>query len=218
MKVEIFSIVKNQENILPLYLEHYNKMFDSPIINIYNNKSTDASVKLCQDASCNVVNIRFKDVPEGGTPGEFYEEFASFNFRVLEYLNDRIYSTKADWILMCDPDELVQITTEDLEGEDADVIRFTGYQMIKKDEKTYDELKLGYRDGAYDKPILFKPNVVMNFGMGAHTASPVKPDNEPIKYNTKPYKLLHYKEAWMDQLDKLTASESAFNVKIEIIK
>ena len=219
MVVEIFSIVKDQEEMLPLYFKHYNEVFSNVIFNIYNNKSTDDSVKICESQNCNIVDISYLDVPKGGSIGDFPKEFATYNERVNKYLNDREYNDTADWVLMADPDELVHITTEDLINEDADVIRFTGYQMIKNDETNLEELTLGFNDGVYNKPSLFRSSITMNFGMGAHTANPERKDGKEIKYNNKEYKLLHYQmKHHKNQELMFKANSLTFNVKIIKVK
>ena len=127
---------------------------------------------------------------------------------------------------MIDPDELIQITSDELSKEEADVIRFTGYQMVDKEMHQLkskvkpDELTLGYRDYRYNKPILFRPTVDINLTMGAHDAEPVMKNGEEVRwsepfdkeFNYK-YKLLHYAKRWMD-----LSIHEMFNTPIEKVK
>ena len=60
MVVEIFSIVRDQEHILPLYFKHYNEIFDNPIFNIYDNGSIDNSIKICKEQkNCNITKVSY---------------------------------------------------------------------------------------------------------------------------------------------------------------
>ena len=60
MKVEIFSIVRDQEYILPLMFKHYNEIFDNPIFNIYDNGSVDNSMKICKEQkNCNITKVSY---------------------------------------------------------------------------------------------------------------------------------------------------------------
>tara|TARA_R110000787_G_scaffold100505_1_gene205491 strand:+ start:1582 stop:2289 length:708 start_codon:yes stop_codon:yes gene_type:complete len=235
MVVEIFSIVRDQEHILPLYFKHYNEIFDNPIFNIYDNGSIDNSIKICKEQkNCNITKVSYsKYINEinvtglgtednkgwYGTIGDI-QDYLEFNKNAHAFINSREYSPDADWICMIDPDELIQITSDELSKEKADVIRFTGYQMVNKDKLNLDELTLGYKDYRYNKPVLFRSTVDINFTMGAHDANPVNKNGEEIKwsepfdkeFNYK-YKLLHYSRKWMD----LSIYEM-FNTPIEKIK
>ena len=52
MKVDIYTVLKNEEELLPFYLEHYKTRFPGCVIHIYDNNSTDQSVSICKAAGC----------------------------------------------------------------------------------------------------------------------------------------------------------------------
>jgi phage-related protein len=204
MVVEIFSIVKNQESILPMYFKHYNSVFSNPIFNIHNNGSTDDSMKLCKEQGCNIIEVSYSeglndealkwqvDYETSLQYTKQLKDYGGFLKNQHGYLNDRKHNPNADWILMCDPDELVQITSEDLNKEDVDIIRFTGYHMEYDPPNDFFKSTYGYKDTYWNKPILFKNGIKMNFTMGAHYSAPVKEHGGEIKYNKGKYPLLHY--------------------------
>lgn len=170
--------MKNEEEILPLYLEHYKKMFPGCIINVFDNGSTDGSVELCRVAGCNI--------------GHFpkYNEFALQNFK-----NNIWKLSKADWIIVCDIDELVQVSQADLDQlDDVDVIWFKGYNMLdvelNSDPRSF---HTGCESLSYDKCAMFRSSIKdINYGVGAHEANPAP----GTKYSKHKYFLLHYSKSW----------------------
>lgn len=175
--VEIYTVVKNGEYYLPLYLKHYQSSFPGCIINIYNNNSTDNTVKLCREAGCII------------------HPFPIFTEPLHTFVNNHYWKTsKADWIICVDIDELVQITSEELEKlGSTNIIEFVGYNMIDKENKGSMELyKFGYPSIPYNKAAMFKKSVKeINYDLGAHTCKPLNPI-----YSKGKYKLLHYKKVW----------------------
>jgi hypothetical protein len=196
-------------------------------------------MKICKEQNCNITKVNFSKylneinmtgLGAKNTNGWYgkcgdVRDYLKFNQNCHAFINSREYSPDADWICMIDPDELIQITSDELSKEKADIIRFTGYQMIKKDETSFDELTLGYKDYRYNKPILFRPTIEPNFVVGAHDAEPINKNGEEVKWSEPfipnpfneesdyKYKLLHYCRRWMD----LSVHEM-FNTPIEKVK
>ena len=178
MSVEIYSIMKNEERILPLYLEHYKTAFPGCVINVYDNGSTDKSVELCREAGCNIHKF-----PK-------YEEIL-----LQEFKNTVWKSSKADWIIVCDADELLQVNEADLDQlGDVDVIWFKGYNMLdvefNSDPRSF---HTGSECPIYDKQAMFRRSVKnMNYSIGAHLANPVPAP----RYSKHKFFLLHYNKSW----------------------
>ena len=176
--VEIYSIMKNEERILPLYLEHYQTAFPGCVINVYDNGSTDGSVELCRSAGCNI----------GIFPK--YDELL-----LQEFKNTIWKKSKADWIIVCDVDELLQVNQADLDQlGDVDVIWFKGYTMIDVDgTQNPRSFHTGCASPPYDKCAMFRSTVRnMNYSIGAHLASPVPAP----RYSKHNHFLLHYSRSW----------------------
>ena len=180
MNVEIFTTVGNMEYIVPLFLKHYKAAFPDAVINVYTCNSTDNSVKLCQEAGCNIYEF-FGYVP--------YKKEQPLTF----LKNNRWKESKADWVIVCDIDELCQITQEDLKDlTDVDIIQFSGYNMFDEDGVKDPELMVwGAPSSPYSKCCMFRPRIRnINYKPGAHECLP--PRTARILKNK--YKLLHYKK------------------------
>ena len=128
MKVEIFSIMKNEQSMLPFYLKHYQNKFSNCTINVYDNGSTDDSIQICKDASCNI-----------GIFPVYTEEL------LKDWKNNIWKNSDADWIIVCDIDELLDMSMSDLLSleESVNVIKTQGYNMI---DVTEDDLIQAFSD------------------------------------------------------------------------
>lgn len=195
MKVEIFSIMKNEEAMLPFYLKHYQDRFKDCIINVYDNGSTDNSIQICKDAGC------------------YVGQFPVYTEELLKDWKNTIWKdSTADWIIVCDIDELLHITDFGLESlpEHVNIISTKGYTMIDvtNDNLPIEKLDHGVYAPPYCKNIMFKNNYIsdMNYEMGAHQCNPVP---TPV-YSTDVYALLHY--------NKHSFTLEAFHKKFQVAK
>ncbi len=179
MKVEIFSIMKNEQFMLPFYLKHYKNKFFDCIINVYDNGSTDDSIQICKDAGCNI-----------GVFPVYTEEL------LQDWKNNIWKNSDADWIIVCDIDELLDMSMNDLLAlqENVNVIKTQGYNMIDvtKDDLPIEELTYGSPSEGYSKLVMFKNKSIneINYSGGAHTANPLP---NPV-FSEKTFNLLHYKK------------------------
>jgi len=184
MKIDVFAICYNEEIILPYFLRHYKKFASN--ITVYDNMSTDNSLKLMEEAGINVVSF---------DTNQKFEESSLINIR-----NNCWKTSTADWVIICDTDELIYHNNikEFLENiENCNHIVTEGYEMLSEnlpttDGQIYEELKTGYFKVSYSKPCLFKPSEVneINFAPGSHTAVPT---GNIKSINNSGVKLLHYK-------------------------
>lgn len=181
MKVSVHTVIKNEEEILPFYLEHYKNNFPDCVIHIYDNNSTDRSLEICQAAGC-VIGY-----------------FPTYSEELLkEHKNNCWKDSDSDWIIVCDVDELVQITREDLYNlVGVDVVQFKGYSMILVgDEKSYEDMKHGCASHPYDKCCLFRGNIAdINYDIGAHHIEA----NLGLVVSEYKYDLFHYKKDWFSE-------------------
>ena len=171
MVVEIFTVLKNAEYILPLYLKHYITNFPGCIINIYDNNSTDNSRSMCTAVGCNVYN------------------FPAYTEQKLKDFKNNIWKTsKADWIIICDVDELLQITQEEMPHlSDVNAIKFVGYNMTGGNVP--EELTHGFPSPPYNKVCMFR-NIFeeINYKIGAHICTPTPTPT----YSDRKFFLFHY--------------------------
>jgi glycosyltransferase involved in cell wall biosynthesis len=200
MNVEIFTIVKNGEYILPLYLKHYKEVFPGCTIVIFDNNSIDRSVEICQEAGCVIAN------------------FPDFTIEKEQKFKNTVWKKSlAKWVVICDQDELLQITNADLEAlpENVNVIKFKGYNMVDIDDQKDPSLfTYGFHSETYDKCCMFKPSLKeINFSPGSHFADPV-PNALISKYQ---FNLLHYNKSWFTFEDFCLKHERAFRKDLEAV-
>ena len=206
MVVEIFTIVKNGAYILPLYLEHYRKIFPNCIINIFDNNSTDNSVEICLAVGCNVVNFPVYDV-----------------YKEQVHKNSVWKNSNADWVVVCDQDELIHVDLNQIPN-DVNVIQFEGYNMM--DVTGVEDVRLftwGSRCETYDKCVMFKPTLSgIGFSIGSHFASPTP---EAVYYKYK-FRLLHYSKQWFSiknlaayfPTSDISSLELLYNISLKRVK
>lgn len=178
--ITIYTITYNEELLMQFMIDHYRSRFPNCHIIVYDNKSTD-----------NTVNIAIKN----GCEIRGYESNNSLNDRIHMELKNSCWTTAGtDWVLVCDLDELLDITEEELKQEESNgntIIRTEAWTMINL-ENNYDfqNITHGYRDHGYDKSLLFNKKFIqsINYGAGAHDCKPVG----NVKYSNKSYPIHHY--------------------------
>jgi glycosyltransferase involved in cell wall biosynthesis len=179
--IEIFTVVKDAEDIVEYYINHYRTAFPGCIINIYDNNSKDKTVEICKAYSCNVFNF-----PK-------YTEFLLQDFK-----NGVWKKSSADWVIVCDIDELLQITLEDLQVLDPEcnAISTIGYNMISSSPTIdWSSLTQGSYSKMYSKSVMFKPQSIknINYCIGAHMCNP----SPKFVYSKKIFNLLHYSKNYL---------------------
>lgn len=196
LKVEIYSVMKNEAKMLPLYIEHYRSRFPGCIINVFDNHSTDDSVAICLDAGCEV-----------GIFDNYTEPL------LQEFKNNIWKESDADWIIVCDIDELLNVSAADIAGlpPQINVIHADYFNMIDPTGKGEDYASLEYGVSTYpaSKCVMFKREVIkdMNYSIGAHSCNP-----KPVAYYSEPFPLWHYTPTSMtfqnftDSIERLFAA------------
>ena len=185
MKVEVYTIISEKDReidvhpgILPLFLEHYSKNFPGCIINIHVHYAKKESLELLKKFNCNIFP---------------FPNFKKYEIEdAAQELKSNVWkSSKADWVVVCDVDELVQIDSKELAKlKDIDLIQFKGYHMMNKDSvKELKDINYGYPEWYYNKACMFRPTVKkVDFDKGAHKCVISK----SLRLSKLEYKLLHY--------------------------
>ena len=171
MKIHVYSVMWNEEFILPYFLRHYTQFADVFII---NHHCTDKTLEIAKNKAT------ILDYP-------FHRQFTERDHSRAFKLAYEKYSKGADLVMCVDADEF--ILNEKLDG---DLIKVTSYMMISEkppttDGQIYDEIKTGVRMRSFDKPIIFNPLLDIRFGNGRHT---VEAGIEPLRTGVR---MLHYK-------------------------
>lgn len=162
-------------------IDHYRKRFPNCHIVVYDNESTDQTITIAKNNNCEIISYN--------TNNQISDS------KYLEIKNNCWKSAKTDWVLVCDVDELLNITEDQLKEEDNSgitIIKSEAYNMINMyDNFDLVNIKHGSRCSPYDKSYLFKKSVIseIRYSPGCHSCSPLG----IVRFGKQPYKLYHYK-------------------------
>lgn len=159
--------------MLPFFVAHYRRNFPNCKIVIYDNESTDDTVKIAQKLGC--------EVRVNATNGKLDD------LRYIEIKNYCWKETKG-WVMVVDVDELLHVAPKDL---NCTAITVKAYNMISVNGEPLDKITHGVRSIDYDKFCCFDASQItdVNYGMGCHQASPK--GNVQMSFGT--YLMAHYK-------------------------
>lgn len=210
MKIRLSTVCKNEEKIMPFFINHYISWVDEIII--VDGHSTDKSVEIAKDIGKDKVVIKYMD------DGDFLDDLVLKDIRNTSWQeNCKDY----DWIISCDNDEFIyheNIINKLVSYQQSNITLPTieGYEMValnfpQNDMPITDQIKTGFYSKSYSKPVLFNPKkVVPNFRPGSHICKPIgevlrsEEDFDKIK-------LLHYKHlGYQYLLDRANYSISRF--------
>lgn len=179
--IHIYMIAYNEDVILQYTIDHYRERFPTAKFTIYDNESTDKTKEIALQNGCEVVNW-----PTNNQVNEY---------KITELKNNCWKNATTDWVLVCDPDELLDINEQQLKEEETKgftVIKSEGWNMVNmKDNYDLANIKHGTRVSQYDKAYLFNKKFInaINYSHGCHSCSP----SGLFKKSDTAYKLYHYK-------------------------
>jgi glycosyltransferase involved in cell wall biosynthesis len=181
MTVEAYVLNWNEE-FLHLTIKHYQQFCDR--ITIYDNYSDDGSDQVARDMGCEVVKF--------GIKGQLSDA------HYLKVKNTAWKNSTADWVIVCDADEILwhhdlknvlQKATDN--GHTIFDTRGINVYSEATPSKTYLEVTTGLPDGNYSKKIIFNPRHIkdIRYSYGAHTCHPIG----LVETAEHPLWLLHYR-------------------------
>lgn len=186
MKVSIFLLCHNEELLIKHTLSHYRKCLSSVEFTIYDNYSSDNSADVAKELGCNVI---------------FFDTNGKLNEYILTHLKNNCWKNVKDgFIIVCDMDEWLCVTDQDLQNENDKgtiILKTKGYNIIcdskfedLQDVNLHTESR-GIHHSPESKNICFKAGAIneMNFENGAHKCNPRS--NQKIKFSEKIYLLKH---------------------------
>jgi len=180
MNINVFLLCYNEAPILPHTIKHYKQYLPSCNITIYDNESTDDSVKIATELGCTIVSWNSNNI---------HDEDIQISLR------NTIWKDCMDgWIIMADMDEFVCVTEDELNNErnsGVTILNIEGYEMIGESE-TLDlsdidlqKVKKYMNNTMESKKLCFLREAFedMNYGPGSHLCNP----NGHIVYSSKVY-------------------------------
>lgn len=165
MKIEAFIIAWNEAETIHLTIKHYQQFCNK--ITIFDNFSDDNTREIAESMGCEVKMFGIKGVLDD-----------------KEYIKIKNHCWKgsdADWVIVCDSDEI--LWSHDFIGdlENAKMLRFGmistyGWNVFSDEIPKDDwlEVTTGIHDPNYSKYCIFNPKTVeeINYVYGAHAANP----------------------------------------------
>ena len=182
MQIEVYTVVKDDGTYLPFFIDHYRKAFPGCTFTIFNNGCTASMIDYMKAKDCTIKN------------------WGPYSERKLQITKNTCWQTsKADWVIVCDVDEIAEICLKDIEDlpESVRAISFQGYQMLSRKYRKLplEELTHGVISDNHSKFIMFNPipkSVV--YDIGAHHAKVKGPKSEKV------FRLLHYNQGYLNHI------------------
>jgi glycosyltransferase involved in cell wall biosynthesis len=182
--INVFLLCYNEKIILPHTIHHYRTLLPGCKITILDNISNDGSQIIARQLGCTVRTFN---------TGNNFDDYANQIQR-----NQCWKNIQNQWVIVCDMDEWLCITKDELIQEDLQgttILSVKGYDMIgdSKREDLNDvnlhRLLFGNVSESENKPICFKAGPIreMMFEIGGHRAFP----EGNIRWSTNHYILKH---------------------------
>jgi glycosyltransferase involved in cell wall biosynthesis len=176
--ITLIVITFNEEFILPHFIKWYRDRFLDCKIVVYDNESTDGTKNICLSTP----NLTY--IP-------YYTGNKLSDSTYLKIKNNAWKHAQTDWVIVCDADEFLDITPEDLNSNKT-LFKSEAYNMCNVEKlNEIADIKHGIRASQYDKTLLFNKKSIkeINYSVGCHTCEPI---GDVIYSSVRP-KLLHMK-------------------------
>ena len=178
--ITVYTPAYNEEVLIQFMINHYRQRFPGCRIVVYDNLSTDNTVKIALANGCQVIPYDTNDQLQ--------------DRRLTDIKNNCWKNATTDWVLVCDVDELLDINEAELKQEEVvgvSMIRTDCYDMINlADNFDIAGMKHGIKSPLAGKSLLFNKRLIsqINYQPGAHECHQVG----FVLYSKKRYKLYHY--------------------------
>lgn len=178
MNIECYFIAWNEAETIHLSIKHY-QAFCSNVI-VYDNFSTDNTREIAESMGCEVRLF--------GIEGQLNDA------EYLKVKNNCWKNSQADWVIVCDADEILAfVDYKTAKEHGVTIIKPQGYNMFSEmlPSENWGEVTFGIPDNNYSKLICFDPKAITEIGYvyGCHEAKP----KGNIIYGNAGAMLLHYK-------------------------
>lgn len=194
MKVHSHIIAFNEAETIHLTIKHYQQFCNK--IFIYDNFSTDTTREICESMGCEVKLF--------GRQGVLDDK------EYLKIKNHCWKGSEADWVIVCDADEILEmrwvhnvtLTPEKIIDrgfhlhdtyKSSTIFKTQGFNIFSNDipKESWREITTGIEDNKYSKLCIFNPKAIkeINYVYGCHEANPVG----DVRYSEEILTLFHYK-------------------------
>lgn len=206
MTVEAFIIAWNEEDIIGHTVRHYQEHFGAKV-NVFDNYSTDRTREIATHSGAYVESF--------GTPGVLDD------LTYLELKNNIWKNSHADWVIVCDADELLVFNSADpLNGMDdcigaCNIVWPMGWDVYSDEMPAPNDdifcINTGYEYENYAKRIMFNRHAIkeINYRPGCHSCNPVG----DVRYSNKEdFTLMHYKN--IGGIERKIARNKAYQARM----
>jgi hypothetical protein len=200
MLIDVYSVMHNEEVLLPYWLRHYETVADR--IFVWEDQSTDNTRQIL--AHHPKVTFLPTDCKGDDDPCWITKLFPQY---------EQVSRGVADWVMIADADEFIYHPQlrEVLQKEKdigTEVILCQGYAMVSDnlpvgDGQIYDEIMLGLPDSLESKWTIHSPDVYIRYHKGRH-GKPMR-NKRGGANRASGIKLLHYRylgDQYFEQRDK----------------
>lgn len=155
MYVDVYVIAFNEEFLLPHFIKHYRGLFTDCNITVFDNQSTDGTKQIALDNNCKIISF--------DTGGKIKDD----NYLFIK--NNCWKRSKADWVIVSDVDEFLDLRIE-LDNKKFTIVNTHGYDIVGGVES-----KLGVYNPIYCKHICFSPKHIkeIRYSIGCHSCEPI---------------------------------------------
>lgn len=171
--VEVHTFTYNDSDHINHFVKWYSARFQNLKIVVHDNQSTDDTVAMAQSLGCTIID-------RGGLEAYGIEKFIALKHSCLQ-------NSESEYTLICDIDELLDVSDFDLLKYQPTIVQGIGYHMVGDEKTAYENIYKGVRDSNYDKCLLFKREKVLeiNYSPGAHSCNPVFVEGQEIRENLR---------------------------------
>jgi len=180
MNIQIYLIAWNEIETIHLTIKHYQSF--GAKIKVFDNYSNDGTPEICRLLGCEVESF--------GIPGQLNDA------HYLKVKNRCWRGSQADWVIVCDADEILTLSEEYLQsstGNKATIFKTKGYNVYSHDmpKEDYFEITTYHPDDNYSKLVIFDPKAItdMQYQYGCHKATP----QGNVKYSDYVLPLFHFR-------------------------
>ena len=197
LPVHIYIACYNESAMIRQTFDFYRRQFGQPQFYLLDNHSTDDSVAIAKTYGATILPWGHK---------------ARKDNKALVHAKNTAWKAHQQphqprWVLVCDMDEWLLITPDQLQWEaqqGTTLLRVQGYQMVAKSlcadlsDVVLAEIAHGYADNHYSKTVMFQVPAVydIHYRPGCHVCAP----SGTRRYSQHIYKLGHFKFVGLDFL------------------